>query len=106
MDAEDQDLLAWDVPYGECFGCDDYAAVNDDGLCRKCSQKLERDLIRQREWDYSVSAYGLTAGGREELRNRVIAQYGKRLELIAEKPSGKSGHRRKKRKKRRNRARG
>lgn len=56
--------------------------------CEDCAQKLERDLLRQRAWDYSHAAYGLAEQQREELRNRVIAKYGHRLELLAEETSG------------------
>jgi hypothetical protein len=52
-------------------------------LCEECAGKLERDLIRQREWDYSASAFGLPPEAREELRRLVIAEFGEALELIA-----------------------
>ena len=56
---------------------------SDGSLCEECAGKLERDLIRQREWDYSASAFGLPPEAREELRRRVIAEFGDALELIA-----------------------
>ena len=43
---------------------------------------LERDLIRQRAWDYTASAFGLSSDAREALRRRVIAQFGAAFELI------------------------
>jgi len=71
----------------ECRGCDIVSRVNDLGLCEECAGKLERDLIRERDWDYTVSAYGLTDSRREELRSQVVAQYGEKLELMAQKKS-------------------
>jgi hypothetical protein len=68
---------------GECQGCDFFTRLNDLGLCEECAGKLERDLIRQRDWDYSVTAYGVPASKREELRMQIVAQYGEKLELIA-----------------------
>jgi hypothetical protein len=85
----------------ECRGCDIFSRVNDLGLCEECAGKLERDLIRERNWDYTVSACGLTDSRREELRSQVVAQYGEKLELIAPKKSAeRKGKARKRRKKR------
>jgi hypothetical protein len=77
--------------------------VNDLGLCDECSGKLDRDLIRQRDWDYSVSAFGLDVAKREELRRQVIFQYGEKLELIAplERTNKKERRQRKKHQKKR-----
>jgi hypothetical protein len=72
--------------FGECQGCDDYTTVDEMGLCDTCSQKLDRDLIRKRDWAYSVSAFGVPKEKLEDLRNHVIKNYGKALELIAEDP--------------------
>jgi hypothetical protein len=58
---------------------------------------LERDLIRQRDWDYSALAYGVPAENREALRNEIIGRYGGKLELI----SAKKKPARKRKKKRR-----
>lgn len=71
---------------GMCIGCDIPGRINDMGLCEDCAGKLERDLIRQRAWDYSGAAFGLSADQREALRRQVVKQFGKALELIA--PSG------------------
>ena len=68
----------------ECQGCDIWGPVDDMGLCTDCAGKLERDMIRQREWDYSASAFGCPKDKLEDLRNDVIKKYGKKLELIAE----------------------
>jgi hypothetical protein len=34
-----------------------------------------RDLIRQRDWDYSALAYGVPPEKREALRNEIIGYY-------------------------------
>jgi hypothetical protein len=68
---------------GECVGCDLWAPLNDLGLCDDCNAKLERDLIRQRGWDHSATAFAVPAEKLEELRRQIIAQYGEKLELIA-----------------------
>jgi hypothetical protein len=89
---------------GQCLACDAWGRVDDLGLCDDCAAKLDRDLIRQREWDYSVTAFGVSSGDREKLRQQVIAQFGAALELIAapgEQPSRRRKKRRKTRKPRR-----
>jgi len=67
---------------GECQGCDIFTRVNDVGLCEECAAKLDRDLVRQRDWQYLTVAYGVPPEKREELRSKVIQQYGSDLELI------------------------
>lgn len=67
----------------ECQGCDIFTRVDDVGLCEECATKLDRDLIRQRDWNHSVTAYMVPLEQREELRKEVIRQYGEDLELIA-----------------------
>ncbi len=67
----------------ECQGCDIFTRVDDVGLCEECAAKLDRDLIRQRDWDYLATAYMVPPEQREELRNKAIRQYGEDLELIA-----------------------
>jgi hypothetical protein len=74
---------AWGGPQGECAGCDLWGPLNDLGLCDDCATKLDRDLVRQRAWDYSAMAFGIAPQDRERLREQVIAQFGKELELIA-----------------------
>ena len=44
---------------GECQGCDAIRTLNDLGLCEVCAAKLDRDLIRQRGWEYSSLAFGV-----------------------------------------------
>jgi len=66
----------------ECHGCDIFLPVDNTGLCEQCAGKLERDFIRERQWDYSLMAYGVPTEKREELRRAVIDQYGEKFELI------------------------
>ena len=78
---EDEEWGLWD---GQCQACDMYGRVNDMMLCESCADMLDRDLIRQRAWDYSASTWALSNEAREELRRKVIAEYGEKLELIIE----------------------
>jgi rubredoxin len=83
LDFEAEDLNGFGFYEGECQGCDTFQPLNDLALCEKCAVKLDRDLIRQRDWDYSVSAFGVPESKLEDLRKEVIKQYGEKLELIA-----------------------
>jgi hypothetical protein len=65
-----------------CASCDLPRPVNDLGLCDECFMKLERDLIRSRDWDYSATAFAVAPDRREALRERVIRHYGADYELI------------------------
>jgi len=65
-----------------CVACDLPFPVNDLGLCDNCFAKLERDLIRSRDWDYSVTAFGVALDQLEALRERVIRDYGAAYELM------------------------
>jgi hypothetical protein len=65
-----------------CVGCDLPFHVNDLGLCDTCFAKLERDLIRSRDWEYSVTAFAVAPDQLEALRERVIRDYGAAYELI------------------------
>ena len=87
-----------DLEFGAatCAGCDEITSVDDIGLCRECAAKLDRDLIRERSWEHSISAFFLKPDERELLRERVVREHGGALELIA--PSGsRTQPRRKKR---------
>ncbi len=84
----------WGAFEAECYGCGLFGAVDGQFLCESCAAKLERDLIRQRDWDYSVEAYALSSEGRERIRRQVIAKYGKALELIAGEPEARRSRRR------------
>ena len=94
---ENADLL-WGSYEVECAGCDMFTRLDDIGLCDECAAKMDRDLIRQREWDYSATAWACPEEKREELRSLVIKQFGKKLELIA--PSEDPGKKKRRKKKR------
>ena len=95
----ESDDFAEDEYEGQCQSCEEYGPIDDMSLCNDCAVKLERDLIRQRDFENSSSAFGLTNELCEKLRNDVIKKYGKELELIA--PSRKKKKRRNKSKRRR-----
>ena len=90
MDAEDflspddEDDDAFDDEENLCQGCEEEAELNRAGLCASCADKLERDLIRKREWRHVPAARKQSKEALELLRNRIIKEYGKALELIAE----------------------
>ncbi len=65
-----------------CVGCDLFKPVNDLSLCDDCFAKLERDLIRSRDWEYSATAFAVPEDHLEALRNRVIRDHGAAYELI------------------------
>jgi hypothetical protein len=67
----------------QCAGCEVFRRIDDLGLCEDCSKKLDRDLIRERDWACSVTAYGLNDEQREEVRRQVIGEFGEDLELVA-----------------------
>ena len=68
---------------GECQACELFGPLDDMALCEKCAEKFERDVIRQRNWDYSALVFGVPAEKREELRQHIINEYGDRFELLA-----------------------
>ena len=74
----DEDVLIDTI----CAGCDLPFPVNDLGLCDDCFMKLERDLIRSRDWEYSATAFAVEPEYYEALRERVIQDYGADYELI------------------------
>ena len=65
-----------------CVGCDLPFPVNDLGLCDNCFAKLERDLIRSRDWERSVTAFAVASDQLEALRESIINDYGADYELI------------------------
>ena len=91
-DSEDDELNVFGFYEGECQGCDVFTRLNDLGLCEECAGKLERDLIRQRDWDYSALAYGCSESKREELRKEIIVRHGEKMELIAPKKEPQRKH--------------
>ncbi|MBN1429361.1 MAG: OST-HTH/LOTUS domain-containing protein [Anaerolineae bacterium] len=80
-----------------CVACDSPAVVNDLGLCRRCNAKLDRDMIRDRDWERSEIAFLTPDDKREDLREQVIWKYGAAFELIE--PPGKSRKNRQKKRK-------
>jgi len=78
---DDNTFGTWD---GQCRACDTWTRVNDLLLCKECDAKIQRDLIRARDWDYVAAAFGLDDQGREQLRAQVIRLYGAKNELIVE----------------------
>jgi hypothetical protein len=100
FDSEDDELNGFGFYEGECQGCDLFTRLNGFGLCEECAGKLERDLIRQRDWDYSALAFGVPAEKREALRNEIIGRYGARVELIAPKEEPQRKRKKKRRGKR------
>ena len=66
----------------DCRACEVFGSVDDLGLCAECSAKLDRDMIRQRAWDYSATAFVVPPENREDLRAATIAKHGDALELI------------------------
>ncbi|MGD0237422.1 MAG: hypothetical protein ABSC55_23200 [Syntrophorhabdales bacterium] len=98
MDTEFEDDGEFGFYEAECAGCDSFTRVNDVGLCSDCAGKLERDLIRERDWDYSCLAYGVPTKKREQLRQHIIKEHGAALELISpgtatKEQKGKAGSR-------------
>jgi hypothetical protein len=102
---EEDDKSSWGYE-GQCLACDAWERVDDLGLCGDCAAKLERDLIRQRAWDYSATVFGVSPDDRERLRQRVVAQFGAALELIAPPEEHPSRRRRKRRSTKRPKPRG
>ena len=99
FDPEDDELSDYGFFEGECQACDSFQPLNDIGLCQECDAKLDRDLIRQREWAYSASAFGVPESKLEDLRKKVIEIYGEKLELIAPQESASKKSKKRKRKK-------
>lgn len=81
MEYEDDDVALERA--GNCAGCDMLRPLDDLGLCPVCAAMLERDLIRQREWEYAASTALLSDEGREALRQQTVDEHGAELELIA-----------------------
>jgi hypothetical protein len=96
---QDDDLSDFGFHEGECQGCDSFQSLNDLGLCEECAGKLERDLIRESDRDYTISGYGLDSAECEEIRKKVIKEYGEKLELIASNKPKKKKRKATKRKK-------
>lgn len=68
---------------GQCIACDIFGEVNDLGICEDCAGKLERDMMRQNDWDHTNSGFALNDAQRQKLLSEIIKKYGPALELIA-----------------------
>ena len=79
--AEFDDEL-WGIYEAECQACDIIGQVDDMMLCQNCAEKFDRDMIRQRLWEYSAAAFGLPIEHREELYQQIVKEYGSEYELI------------------------
>ena len=99
LDLKDNELSGFGFYEGECQGCSIPQSLNDMGLCEECAGKLDRDLIRQRDWAYSTLAFGVSESKLEDLRNEVIRNYGDKLELIAPKNTNQKKSKKRNRKK-------
>jgi hypothetical protein len=78
----------------ECVGCDLPLPLNEQGLCADCAGKLERDLIRARDWEYSYAAF-LIPERQEALRAQIMREFGAANELLVTpkpKPKNKRSH--------------
>lgn len=89
---EDLDDDSWGMFEGKCQACDSYGKVDDMMLCESCSNRFERDMIRQRRWEYSALAFGLSAEDCEKLRGEVIETYGAKYEMVSPDESSKGSH--------------
>jgi hypothetical protein len=89
---------AFGVYEGICAGCDGISLVGDLGLCAECGAKLERDLLRNRDWVHSVTAFRLNDEQRELKRRQVVKEYGRDFELISVAKDGRFHSKRRKRK--------
>ena len=78
------DEETFDLWEGQCQACERWGPVNDLMLCEECDAKIQRDLIRARNWDYVAAAFGLDDEARKRLRVEVIRQYGPQNELMAD----------------------
>ena len=81
-----------------CQGCDVQTTLNALGFCNTCSDKLDRDLMRLRNWEHTTLGADLEVGERENQRRDIISQYGKELELILPKRNSSQRKKRPKRK--------
>ncbi|HUN09117.1 MAG TPA: hypothetical protein PLQ56_21095 [Aggregatilineales bacterium] len=77
---------------GLCAACDLQHPLNEQELCQECAGKLERDLIRTREWEYSYAAL-LTPERQAALRTEIIREFGAANELLTvQKPKPRNKH--------------
>jgi len=89
---DDLDDDAFGMFEGKCQACDGYGMVDDMMLCEDCSNKFERDMIRQRRWEYSALAFGLSAEECEKLHQEVIRKFGAKCEMVVPEGGSQGGH--------------
>ena len=83
FDSEDVEQNGFGFYEAGCQGCGLFALHKDFGLCEEYTAKLDRNLIRHRDWDYSALAFEIPAEKREALCNEIIGRYGEKEELIS-----------------------
>jgi hypothetical protein len=67
-----------------CIGCDQVVSQRDTlGRCPACAATLDRDMMRDRDWERSWTAWQIPADQRDALRAQVVARYGARYGLRA-----------------------
>lgn len=69
---------------GPCRHCGAEAALDEHGFCEACGDRFERDMLRLRRWENSLTASYLEPESYERLRLDTIEQFGRELELITE----------------------
>ncbi|MCG6892029.1 MAG: DUF1841 family protein [Desulfobacteraceae bacterium] len=69
---------------GPCGHCGVEGAVNEYGFCEDCGDKFERDMLRLRRWDHSLTATFLEPESYERLRLDTMEQFGENLEILTE----------------------
>lgn len=69
---------------GFCEVCNMHENLNDVLLCNNCNEKLERDLIRKGEYDYSSQSAFKSTEERKNIHKNIIKKYGSNMELLIE----------------------
>ena len=58
-----------------CVACERMVLKRDDlGLCPDCAAKLDRNMMRDRDWERFWTAWQTPADQREALRSQVVAR--------------------------------
>lgn len=69
---------------GNCRGCGTVANLDDMGYCESCGEKFERDMLRLRKWEFSLTASYIPQDEYESLRQDTIDQFGREFEILTE----------------------
>ena len=67
-----------------CRGCNNFSHLDDMGYCEKCGEKFERDMLRLRRWEFSLTASYIPKDEYENLRQDTIDQFGPEFEILSE----------------------